>query len=602
MTQSDKANPRPLECRFACVASLDVVGYSRMIGQNAAQAVELIRALRGDISSRVAHCGGRLAGSAGDGYLAEFDSVPAAVSFALDLQYTMRQLYNQGDSGSRLIMRIGLDCGEVIDDEGELHGECINVAVRLQEAAPSGGILGSARITQELDGSETVLSDPLGQLHLKNIPQPITVFALTRVGQPLALPSAPEGRPEILLAATGFGHGLPISVLPFRNVDEESGIAHVCAGIRDELVLHLSRSKLLPVIDSSSHGRIAEDDNDALEIGRQLKARYLLTGAVKSIESGYSIAVRLLETDTSYIVWSEKYIAEPGEVHHTLDDIVLRIAGTVGGQIERHESTRARSRPISRASVNDLLWRGRWHMTRLTRDDSAEAKRCFEAALRADPENPEALIQLSNLEWIATWVQRNSRSAIEEMRTLAYRAMQANDQDARAHLLVGCAHILLREVDEAVSYLETSIRLNPSQALSYAQLGSCHLLAGRTALALPQLELSLRLNPDDYYVFYVLGEMAAAHCILENWDQAIDCAKKSMSYRPFYWHARMTEINASVRADNRPEAVRAVRALYARWPKFSRKFIEWLPYKDEKRIDYFYEGILQARQWADESA
>jgi tetratricopeptide (TPR) repeat protein len=188
---------------------------------------------------------------------------------------------------------------------------------------------------------------------------------------------------------------------------------------------------------------------------------------------------------------------------------------------------------------------------------------------------------------------------------LSLRALKADELDARGHLLVGCAEILLRNPDAALRHLNEAIRLNPSRAYAHAQIGSSQMLAGRPQDAIAPLKKSLRLNPHDHYVFYVLGELAAVHCMLSEWQEAIALAEKSLGVRQAYWHARMSKICALARSGNRQEASHELEILFAKHPNFSTKYIDWLPFADRKWIDYFAEGlaiadsrVVQAREAA----
>ncbi len=573
-----------------------------MVNRCALKTAELIRMLRKQVEKLAGMSSGRIVGSGGDGYLVEFARVSDATLFALNLQYFLKRRNESQDRAERLTLRAGMDCGDIIDDEGELHGECINLAVRLQEAAPSGGILVSERIHAEREQDAEIEFERLGKLHLKNIASSMEVYLLQREGEPLSLSATDELQPEVLEDLPGVQTDCPIAVMPFQNPDKDPDMEHICEGLKDELVLYLSRSRLLPVVESHAVGLRANSTSEALANARQLDVRYLLLGTVSQQARDYSIAAKLIDTKDGHIIWSDKYNANSDQMHNTVDDIVLRIAGTIGSHIARREESRARSKRASRATVTDLIWRGRWHMNRLTRNDSVEAEKYFNRVLAIEPGNAEALIQLCYLRWIGTWAGRESGESIQATADLAYQAMSASDNDPRCHFLVGAASILLHDIEGAIVHLEKAIELNPSLAQAFAQLGSCHMLAGRPREAIPLLELSLRLNPQDYYVFYVLGELAACHCMVGDWEAAIAYARKSMSYRPFYWHARMSEINASARQGNMSSAKRSLNALYARRPDFSREYIEWLPFTDRSWVDYFAEGIEMTRDWQSLSA
>ena len=574
-----------------------MVGYSRMMSTNDSRTVEAVRMLREIIDSRTQDHRGRVFGIAGDGFVMEYPDPVAGVECALKIQEQLRKRNKHLSENDQVWLRIGLDIGEAIDDNGDLHGDCVNIAVRLQEAAPTGGILVSQGVQLVTYKIVDLEFRSLGELIFKNIENPIEVFDVHKPGDQVSgtMHSPPVLEQEIPIP--GFNNRHAIAVLPFSNLAKDPEIDHICEGASDELILLLSHWRQFPVIDRNSSCIYRSDAVEARKIGSELGARYLLYGTISHRGNSLCLVVRLVDTEAAHTVWSDKYELERTRIFEALDETILRIAGAIETQISNTEAAMARTKRKSRIENTDLLWRSRWHLNRLTKSDSAEAHSLLLQALQIEPDMPEGLIQLGYWHWMKAWAQRDSQLELSGMRDIAYKAKDANPFDARGHFLAGSVEILLRELDIAVIHFQKAIELNPSMAHAYAQLGSCHMLSGRPSEAITSLEMALRLNPIDYYVFYVLGEIAACHCMLGNWDIAINFSRKSMALKPFYWHARMTEINAYARSGNLRDAARSLDALCAHRSDFSREYVEWLPFQDSQWIQYFYAGIEMVEQY-----
>ncbi|MEQ1784634.1 MAG: tetratricopeptide repeat protein [Hyphomonadaceae bacterium] len=370
----------------------------------------------------------------------------------------------------------------------------------------------------------------------------------------------------------------------------------VCRGFSEDLITLLSRMRQFVVLDRSSTLALRSGHPDAHVAGRRLGARYLLEGSLSPVAAGQAIAVRLTDLETGRTIWSDIFEPGEGDFLGSLQDVSRRVAGALGGRIEHAEGAHFRGRRESRVGVRGLLWRSRWHLDQLTRQDAEEALRLLQEAQQSDPDNPEVLIQLAHWRWVDAWTMRRSEAAMRELRDLAVAARDADPLDGRGHLLIGVSEILLGRHRDALAHLQKAVDVNPSLAMGYAQMGSCHNLMGAYTVAIPDLELALRLSPRDYYAFYVFGELAISHVLMEDWPRAIAHARKALALRPSYWNARMSEIAALVHSGDLEAAALSYQTLMFRTPKFTLRYIEWLPYDAPSVRAFFSEAIEQARR------
>ena len=577
------------------VLSADVVGYSRMIGQNDERAVAALSTCRALVAGCVARHHGRTFGIAGDDFMIEFSNPLEAIRCAMEIQGDLMCRNSGLPPDDQVWLRTGIEVGEVIDENGLLYGSGVNIAARLQEICPSGGVVVSKVVCSSVEGRLKVRFQSLGTMLLKNIKEPVEAFELA--GNSVApLATVVPARPiDLTQPVPGFGNRPALAVLPFENLTNDPANDYLSDGFSEDLITGLSHLRWFPVIDRGSSFVYRGAKSDQRWIGQQLGARYLLTGGLRVLGDRLRIVPRLVDSETAHTLWSEQYHVNLADVMTTLDEVAQNIVGTLQGRIEAAEQTRARSRRESSLDAWSLIWRGRWHLNRLTGSDLNEAKRLFDEVLARDPDSVEGRIQRTFLDGWQAWAQRGSRDQVQSFRDLAGQSLNIDDLDSRTHLLVGIADLWLKKPDVALRHLEQAIRLNPSLALAYANIGTSYLALGEPAKAIASYRIALRLNPQDLHVFYVFGDLAAAYYLLGDWAQAIEFAERSLSLRPAYWYAQIVMIGALARQGAAELATQSLADFDARWPGFSRGFVDWLPFKDRKWGDYLMDGLALAR-------
>ncbi len=585
------------ERRAVTVLSTDMVGYSRMMAHNPDATVEAIRFCEDTIrQSGNAHAG-RVFSHAGDGFLVEFSEDENALLACLDIQATLRA-YNSGIEPERQVwLRSGIHHGEAIVDKDNLHGDVVNIAVRLQETAPVGGTLISDAVKDALPSHDNNSLISIGVLRFKNIPHPVEAFELHVPGADGAIHVEESFQIDMGQPVTGFGGRSAIAVFPLTYASRSLEHEHVAEGFSDDLIVALSHMRQFPVIDRSSSFSMGRSGISLPTAAARLGARYVVSGEFTDHGHQFKISLRLTDGSTSHILWSDAYLIEPDEVIPALEEVSAVVAGTLEGQLEQAETVRARASRLSRSNISSLVWRGRWHLNKLTQEDSEQAREMLEAAVEQDPENSEALIQLSFWHWLDCWTQRQPKQNVETFHALAQRAQASNAHDSRGHFLIGAAEILRGHPEVALTHFQQSLELNPSHAHAHSQIGSCHMLMGRPEQAIYSLEAAMRLNSQDYYLFVTIGELACSHCMIGDYDRAISLARRSLGLRSSYWHARMTEITALVRSGQSERAGQALDTLQIRRPDFFAKpYIDWLPFQDQKWNRFFQESLDQARE------
>jgi TolB-like protein len=388
----------------------------------------------------------------------------------------------------------------------------------------------------------------------------------------------------------GFHGHQALAVLPFANATSDSSHDYLAEGISEELIERLSRIRWLPVIARSSSFSLSETD-DRAAVGRILGAKYLLEGRLHRSRDAHWLATTLSDASSGHMIWSHRFPLDEAISGDALEQVASELVAHLEIRIDRAEQGRIRGKRQSELSLTDLIWRGRWHLNRLTRADSEMAQKLFAEALALDPDSPEALIQSTFALGWAIWAQRESRDRVLEMRKLAQRAIHADPDDGRGYMLAGITEIWLRHPLAAQTLLQQAIALNPSLALAHAQLGGSFNLNGKPNEAIHHLRVALRLSANDPNIFYTLGELALSFDMLDQWDDAIEHADHSLARRPAYWYAHVIKIDALMRSGHTATAAAALNELLTVKPNFSGRYLEWIPFVDPKWVAQLTESL-----------
>ncbi len=420
------------------------------------------------------------------------------------------------------------------------------------------------------------------------------------LAQDSLLAQNPAEIPRVNAAAlphkTQFSALPAIAVLPFNNRTQDSELDYLAEGLSEDLIDRLSRLRWLPVIAQSSSFSMRDSDDGAAEIGRKLGARYLLEGNIRQNSAGETLSLSLTDNDAQRVIWSHRIAMIKDAAPKVMDDMLSDISAHLGAHIDVAEQQRALGKPQSDLNVRDLIWRGRWHLNRLTPSDSDQAQALFKRALELEPNSPEALIQHCWALLWAGWAKRNTAEETNEIRRLAQKAVIADYEDARGHMLAGITETWLRQPIRAEALLRRAIELNPSLPLAYAQLGGTLYLRGEPEAAIEPLMTAIRLSPNDQQLFYFRGELAASHVMLGNYTLALDEAEASLARRSAYWFAHVMRINALARMEQPDEgSVTSIKEAVAEFsrqvPKFRADMIDWIPFMDRRWNEFLKNGL-----------
>ena len=379
-----------MDRRLAAILAADVVGYSRLMEQNETETFERLRAHRKELfEPEIERHQGRIFKLMGDGLLAEFGSVVAAVECAVVLQRGMADRNAGLTNDRRIDVRMGVNLGDVIVEGTDVHGDGVNIAARLQGLADPGGVMVSGTVYDHLRGKLDISFDFLGERQVKNITRPVRVYRMRLDGAAAkATPPLPD-KPSI-------------AILPFDNMSDDHAQEYFSDGISEDLTTALSRFEWLFVIARNSSFTYKGKAVDVKRVGRELGVRYVLEGSVRRSGNRVRISAQLIDAETDRHVWAQRYDREIGDLFELQDDIVASITTTVGPEITLAEIARSRGKRPDDFDAWDHYLRALSAYHRMTKED-------VDAAMADDPHRGDSRLEI--LAGVAGAEQRPLRRA-----------------------------------------------------------------------------------------------------------------------------------------------------------------------------------------------
>ena len=366
------------ERRLAAIVSTDVVGYSRLMGADKAGTLAAMRAHRKELwNPTIEKFGGRIVGTAGDSLLVEFASAVAAVESSVVVQRGMVERNADLPDDKRMLLRIGINIGEVVIEDDDIFGDGVNIAARMQEIAVPGGIAISRNAQEQVrDKLDIALADD-GMHEVKNIAEPVHVWRWSPEGAGAA-PAVPSAKLKLPDKPS-------IAVLPFDNMSGDPEQEHFSDGISEDIITALSSLRWLFVIARNSTFTYKGSAVDVTRVSRELGVRYVVEGSVRKAANRVRITAQLIDGSTGNHVWAERYDRELDDIFALQDEITEAIVGRIDSEVRSSERERAHRKPPANLDAWDLYQQGSWHFLKITKEDTEIGRRLCQKAIERDP-------------------------------------------------------------------------------------------------------------------------------------------------------------------------------------------------------------------------
>jgi len=514
---------------LAAIVSTDVVGYSRLMGSDETGTLVALRAHRAElIDPKIAAHGGRIVKTMGDGLLVEFPSVVAATQCAVELQQGMAARNAGVPEDKRLVLRIGVNLGDIIIDAGDIYGDGVNIAARLQELAAPGGICISSRVHDDVRDRLAIEFTDGGSQGLKNIKRPVHVWQWAPVAAARGGRRAREEAPPTLPDKPS------IVVLPFDNMSADPEQEFLADGIVETITAVLSRIRSFFVIARNTAYTYKGQATNVIDIGRELGVAYVLEGSIQRAGKRVRITVQLIETEAGAHVWAERYDGDIDDIFDLQDRITERVAGALQPSIRIAEIERSRRKHPRDLGAYDYAMRALPHAWVLEKNESAIALELCEKSLQIDPDYPLALALAG---WchgqraVYNWADDIAASQAEALK-LAERAAQLSGDDPLILTVLGTIHTFVRNHGTARILLERAVALDPNSAWAWSRLGWLENYAGNADQAAEYLQRALRLSPLDPMNFNNYVALACSHEVKQEYEEAAELYRRALQERP----------------------------------------------------------------------
>lgn len=539
---------------LAAILAADVVGFAGLIAADEAGTLAGLRALfREVVQPVVAVHGGRIFRLAGDAVLAEFRSAVEALRCAIALQAAVAA---RETAGPRIALRIGLALGDVVAEGGDLFGDGVNVAARLEALAEPGGILVAAAVAEQARGRVDCGLEDAGPLLLKNIPRPVPAFRIL-AGPPVPQGDAPDNRATLV-------------VLPLVNLGDPAE-DYVADGMTEELTTALSRIRWFFVIARTTAFTYKGRAADVRRIGAELGVRYLLEGSVQRFGRRLRITCQLIEAEAGRHIWAERFDGSLDDIFALQDCVACGVAGAVGPSLQQAEIGRARRKHDARLDAYDLYLRALPHFHRITPADNEVALELLRRAIALDPgfALATALAAFCLMSRITDGQPGPGDEA--EAVHLARLAIRLDTEDAETAAWAAdvCGYIG-RDLITAQELIRKALGLNPNSPTVRMVAGWVDCWLGRPDAAIAHFDVAVCLGPRDPEMPRILSGYALCHLMAERHAEAAEAARRALALRPDWNLARRSLICALALAGKTAEATALAEQLTREAPEAAR--------------------------------
>ena len=544
--------------KLTAILSADAVGYSRLMGDDEEATIRTLTEYRDAITALVNQGKGRVVDSPGDNVLAEFASVVDAARCAVETQKQIAERNADLPENRRMLFRIGVNLGDIVDEGDRIYGDGVNIAARLESLAEAGGICISGTAFDHVKGKLEVGYKYFGEQNVKNIKEPVRIYKMLLdpddAGKIIGEKKSRPGQRKwtivavtamlILLgaafsiwnyyfrppakenAATALPEKPSIAVLPFDNLSGDPDQDYLADGITENIITALSKIPEVFVIARNSVFTYKGKAIKVQKVADDLGIRYVLEGSIQKESNRFRITGQLIDATTGHHLWAEKYDRVLEDFFAVQDEITLAIVSSLQIKLTDGEQARLRGRSTDSLEAWGLAVRGYSYWHRYTKEDNAMARELFRHAIEVDPDYAWAWTMLGFTYFIDTrygW-HRSRDESFKKMVESAQKSVLLDDSDPDVHTLLAQIHLWQKEYDKAIIEGEKSLSLGPNSAENHANVGMIYRFAGRFEDSIRMTKKAIRLHP--YYPDWYLYSLEYSYYYLGQHEKAIALAKK----------------------------------------------------------------------------
>jgi adenylate cyclase len=618
--------------KLTTIISADVVGYSSLMEDNEEATIQTLNTYRNSMSALIQQHRGRLVDMTGDNLMAEFSSVVDAVKCAVETQKEISDRNADLPEKRRMLFRIGVNLGDIVEEDDRIYGDGVNIAARLEGLAEAGGICISRTAYDQVKKKLELGFEYLGEHSVKNISEPVRVYSVLMepeaagkvIGEKRFLGrfSRKTAMAAIIILAMLAGgliswniylhqskrvepaavekmaFPLPekpsLAILPFDNMSDDPQLEYLSDGITESLIAAVSKIHRLFVIARNSTFAYKGKPIKVQQISEDLGIQYVLEGSVQRSGERLRITAQLIDALNGRHMWSERYDRELQDLYALQDDIIMEILRAMRVKLTEGKQLLKANRPADiKAALK--LYEANGYLYRFTPEANFMGKKLLEEVVVMEPEWGEAYYRLASAHMMDYWfgTTKSPKESFVNAIELTEKAISLDDNLAQAFGLLGYLYSGKREYEKGISLADKGVERDPNGADVHAFLGNCLNYAARPQEAIPYYEKALRLNPFAPVWYYI--QLGQSYRMVGRYQESITQLKKSLAVAPknlaTYFHLCFTYIEMGKIDEARAAAAEVIRIA----PKFSvDKFAKTLAFKDQDYNKRFEESLRKA--------
>ncbi len=581
--------------KLAAILYADVAGYSQLTGDDEDATHRSLTEYLDLISTTIDFHRGQVMHYAGDAVLAKFEAVVDAVSSATDIQTQLAER-NEGLPDERKVrFRIGVNLGDVIEDRGDIYGDGVNIAARLESLADPGGICISDAVRSAVRKKLDLVYKDMGEQALKNIEEPVHAYRVFHGDWAPATPGPANAAPN----ASSLEFSLPdrpsVAILPFKSLGSDSDQDYLAEGIRFGIQATLVQLSGLFLVNAPALNAYRDRDISAVSAGTELDVRYVLEGAVQQADNRIRATLQLTDVDTKQTIWAERYDRVVDDVFKLQDEISREVVESLNIKLLSNETNRVWFGKLTSSEAREYYYRGSSHLYEGNEKDNAIARDMFEELYRVQPDSVLGPSNVSVTHWLDAsfgWTESPTNS-LEQASVWAKKAMQYEDNNGIGHAVYGHLQLLDGKYDEAIAICSKGVELRSSCPLAHGLLGLVLNYCGDARAAVKNVREALGL--ERVYPAWMINVLAAAYRDCGEVELSISAAKESVRLDPQKNDARLILCSDYNLAAIHDQARSVADEIIAKDPTFRLStYAKSQPYKNPEPLERVIGSLREA--------
>ena len=542
--------------KLAAILAADVVGFSKMMGENEDRTLRNLKACRTLTDESVKTHHGRVFGSAGDSIIAEFGSPVDAIVAAVEFQKNLHDRNNEVDPEDQMQFRVGLNMGDVIIEGDNLYGEGVNVAARLESASEPGGILVSGKFHDEVRRKLELGFESKGAQEMKNIEEPVHTFKVLMGQEAQADSTAPASTPSAAPStpaahAPGTNNEKPrLIVLPFSNLNNVEDNDFLVDGIVEDIITEFSRLNSIEIISRNTSFAFKGKEIDNSNIAAEFGIDFIATGSIRSSGSRIRISVELTDPASGSSIWSERYDRTMDDVFEVQDEIVRKVMVALVGKLETASLERAKRKPTDNLNSYEYLLRGRDFHHKFSKDGVLSAIEMLDKSIEADPNNAQAYA------WKACsigqgigggYLEGDEETNFEKLQTSIQKAQELDENDLECNRILCEINKFFEDFEQSEYYGRKAYDMNPNDPRVVCAYGELKVLTGRAEEGTELLIKAYELDPVGMGASNAdkrLGDVMFGAYVKGDYEQCLEYDRKVGKKHPIAWAAKIASLSS----------------------------------------------------------